>query len=95
MGPLELGDDPALPCQGGGQGVQPLPVKAPGLALAIPPSGGEAGGFDREGEVLPGHKPADLLLPVHNEGQGGSLDPPGRELGVVLAGEGPGHVEPD
>lgn len=90
---LEGADDRLLPRQTPGQGPGFLPVEDTGLSLPVPPGGGEALQPDLEGVKLPGPEGADGLLPVHDEGQGGGLHPPGGELGVILAGEGPGHIE--
>lgn len=55
--------------------------------------GGEAGQLRGDRPELLGDEAADGLLPLHNEGQGGGLHPPGGELGVVPARQGPGDVE--
>lgn len=92
-GALEAGHHPLLPRQPGGQRLRPLPVKEPRLAVRIPPGGGEAGQLRGDRPELLGDEAADGLLPLHNEGQGGGLHPPGGELGVVPARQGPGDVE--
>ncbi len=40
-------------------------------------------------------KGTDLLLPVRNDGQGGSLYASAGELGVIFAGQGACSVDPD
>ena len=84
---------PHATCQGGGKALRFLPVKSAGLALGVPPGGGEAVKPRLHRPEVTGLEGADLLLPVHDKGQGGGLHPPGGELGVVLAGERPGDVE--
>ena len=54
----------------------------------------DAAGQTGKAIVFLGTERADLFLPPGNDGQGRGLDPSAGKLGIVLAGEGPGGVDP-
>ena len=93
-GPLHLAEHAMLSLEGGAEVLRPFPVEGPGLSVPVPPGGREPPALRLHGEILLRDKAPDLLLPVHNQGQGRGLDAPGGELGPVLTGERPSDVEP-
>ena len=69
-------------------------VKNGGLPLPVLPGDEEFAQIRLHHVVILGYEALDLLLPPHDERQGGGLHPPGGQLRAVVAGHGPGDVEP-
>ena len=88
-----LGDDGVLALALPDDLLHGLPVKAAGDALGVLIFGAEAVEVNGGAVELLGHEALDLVLPGHDQGQGGGLDAARRELGVEFAGQGAGDVQ--
>ena len=92
---FDLGEHTALAPDGVGDLLGGSGVGEPRLTLAVFIKSGVFAEIRLDGEVILRSEAQDILLAAHYHGEGRGLHSAGGELGVVLAGQGAGDVQPD